>query len=162
MSGTNENLNPGPFEAPFDPSTADLSLFNEAHLKAFKRSIVLQQCNVENEIVCLQEAQDVRLAEFGLEWDNFEQEVAKRILEQEKKLEQMKKAQQRYVELRKEQLKQLKAEHKAANAVLVNGENFLKSSLQAITGALKSMATMRARKTLAEVQFTPDTWQDMD
>jgi len=163
MSGTNENLNPaGPFEAAFDPATADLSLLNEAHLQALKRSIVLQQCNVDNEIIYLQEAQDVRLAEFNLEWDGFEAAVASKIAEQEQKLQRMKNAQKKYKAQRKADLKLLEKEHADANEVLVNTENLLKSSLQAITGALKSLATMRTRKTLTDVHFVPDTWEDMD
>ena len=164
MSGTNENLDPaGPFESgSFDPATEDLCLFDEAQLKALKRNVVLRQLTVEEEIVSLQEAQTVRVSEFNLEWDNFEATIADEIGKQEKRLQQMKEAQKRYKSQRKADLKLLEKEHKEANEVLVNTENLLNSSLQAIMGALKAIVTLRTRKSLTSVEFTPDTWENMD
>lgn len=162
MSGTNETLNPRPAPSVADWAVKDLTPFSEAELCELKRSIVLQQCNVENEIVRLEEAQIVRLAEFDLQWDAYEEMVSKKIAEQEQRLERMKDIQKQRKAERKNDLRLLKAEHKEANSVLVNEENFLKSSLQAIAGAIKALATMQTRKELNQVQFVRDTWTDLE
>jgi hypothetical protein len=153
-------LDNGPFAE--DVAVQDLGRLDENTLRELKRQIVLQQLDVEDDLISLDEAQNVRIDDLEAQWGEYLGLVQEKIQAQEAKLQRMKDFLKEKQAEKAADLKALKAEHKQARNVLVAAENHLKSSLSAIVGAIKALASIKARDDLSQYSFAQDTWLEDD
>ena len=128
MSGTNDTLNPQPYEPAEDLSSTDLSGFSETKLKALKHDYLLKVSNTEDEIIKLEESQTVRLERFNADWDAYLERMQAEIARREKNLNADKAYLAARVADRKADLKALNKEHKEAKDILAATETLLRDS----------------------------------